>query len=710
METDLDQSRPGGELTSVDKKYMAIAFAIVLLAAGVYVAYTGLIVFMGDSFLLANRAKHVADQFNLNLNNRLAPLVYPPLYAVSLAFAYRFDSPDTIFRVTLAIHTLLTALQVFPLFLLLRSYGRLTAKPACGLTIALALAPASLPYTSIMLTEVLYSPLLLWLCYFLHRAWNRDERLMYPAVGFAMAACMLTRQAASTVLLALAASSVILLWYRRADAELRRGTARGLLVAGLCFFALQGGWVLLERLFVHYEGFAPQFKLEHVADVVTDAPKLDLHANWLANCFFYLLTAPLSLAGAFTFVLFARRPALLRSDPLAVFFLLSMLVSSAVISLVTEEFWGGKELTWNRYVMPYVVFSSLMAIRYRDRFNRSHLFLASLVLGMAVMNFRPSNLACHFTDALAGFGAQRLIRTPDVLLNLAYFAFTVLGGYLWLRGPRGRKIAFSLTAAVWVLTHFAAAKSYRNSGDFNISNYSGAGKQAYELAMQHPGSKVYYDPNFAAKDSFAGLRLLYYWPDLRIEELPARELGSQSLPQGARLLFFSADSFAGHEPVAFDRGGIKLYQFDETQLAAMRRGTEAPLAAVRFVNGPGFPVTEIGEKGGRKFPVRWLRPGSDFFIESELPEVQLLLRLATHGVPRTAILHLNGQQLPETYLVAGDFWGTPETEAAFRLRLKPGRNHVQVFSKEPAGKLSDGREIIFLMIGDARAVRLPAQK
>lgn len=67
---------------------LIVAFAGVFIAAWVYVSYTGLIVFMGDSFLLANRAKHVADQLNLNLNNQLAPLIYPPLYPIVMAIAY----------------------------------------------------------------------------------------------------------------------------------------------------------------------------------------------------------------------------------------------------------------------------------------------------------------------------------------------------------------------------------------------------------------------------------------------------------------------------------------------------------------------------------------------------------------------------------------------------------------------------------------------
>lgn len=694
----------------LEKKLLAGAFVFVLLATIAYVAFTGLIVFMGDSFLLANRAKHVADQFNLNLNNGMAPLIYPPLYPVVLAFAYRFDDPATIFRMTLAIHALLTALQVVPLFYLLRGYGRLEMRAAAGMAAALALAPASLPYSSIMLTEVLFCPLVLWLSFYVYRAWHEGEFNRYVGIGLVAAACAMTRSAAFTVLVALAGAGLMLLRHCRDNEEQSRLIKRGFGTAALAFVALYGGWSVVEMSLVRYEAFVPQFEISHVTEVVADGAKLDLHANWLANCFFYLLSAPLSLAGAFVLVYFVRRPRALRSDPLATFFLLTMLVSAVVIALVPKEYHGGKELTWNRYVMPYVVFASLIAIRYRDRFNRSYLFLATLVLAITVLSFRPANLACHFTDALAIFGGQRLFKSADVLLNLAYFAFTVAGGWLWLRGPRGRTAALALTASVWLLTHVTAAAVYRNGGDLNISNYSGAGKIAYEIAAKNPGTKVFYDPGFGSKDSFGSLRVLYYWPNLEIEKLAPKAIRSQSIPAGAKLLYFTVTSIPGHAPVAWDRGDIKLYQFDERQLAALRESRELPAAPARFVEGANFPATEIGEKEGLKFPVRWLRQGTEFFVESELEEVDLHLDLATFQAQRTVYLEVNGQPSKETYTVGGDFWTTPETEARFRIRLNPGRNQVRVLAKEPPSKLSDGREVTFLMIGDARATKPAAAK
>lgn len=696
-----DVSVANADSSSSDSRYLWAAVLFTLFLVSLYAAYTGLYVTMGDSFLLANRSKHVADQFNLNLNNGFAPLVYPPLYPVVLAFAYRFDDPAAIFRVTLGIHVLLTASQVFPLFLLLRHYALLAPRAAAVLAAALALAPASLPYTSIMLTEVLYGPFLLWLSYFVFRAFGLNERMKFIGVGVSMAACMMTRSAASTVLLALVMTAVYFLWKRRDSSDLRRGLA----FAVLAFIGVYGGWSLLERLFVQYEGFVPQFELSEVAGVVVEGKRLDLHANWFSNCFFYLLTAPLSLAGAFTFVLCLRRPRTLFADPVAVFFLLSTLVSAAVISLVTADYWGGKDLTWNRYVMPYVVFTSIIAIRYRASFNRSTLFLSSLVLGMAVLSFHPSNLACHFTDALAVFGTHRPFKIADVVVNLVYFAGTVAAGWFWLRNGSGRTVAAAITAVMWLSTHAVAAYAYHNSGDQNITQYNGIGATAYRIYTANPGSKIFYDRKFTSKDSFSALRLLYYWPDLMIQQLAAKELPEQTVAGNAKLLFLTTDVLTGHEPLGMERGEIKLYEFDAAKLAEMKSGASAPPAAIAFHHSANFPVAEVGEKDGKKYPVRWLRQDLEFSIESALPEVDLRLDVASPNGARTIQLMVDGVPTPEKYVVEGNFWSSPETEAVFRIKLKPGPNKIVVHSSVPPSKLSDGREVTFLLIGDPRATQ-----
>jgi len=229
---------------------LTAAFLAVFIAAFAYVRYTGLIVFMGDTFLLANRAKHFADEFNLHVSHGVSPIIYPPLYSLVLSIAYLFDDPADIFKVTLALHVLLTASQVVPLFLLLRQYCHLDAKPAAAMAAVLALSPSALPYTSIALTEVLYCPVILWLVVVLSQVWIAGDRVKYLAAGTVFAVAMLTRSAATAVVLAYALTGIVLLWLYRKEAEQSKFTKRGLaLSASLSPSSSAAGVCLSESSF-----------------------------------------------------------------------------------------------------------------------------------------------------------------------------------------------------------------------------------------------------------------------------------------------------------------------------------------------------------------------------------------------------------------------------------------------------------------------------
>jgi hypothetical protein len=642
-----------------NRKALTLALLSVFAVATAYVLFTGLTVFMGDSFLLANRAKHLAAEFNLHLSQSPAPIIYPPLYSIVLAIAYLFQDPGAIFNATLALHVLLTTSQVIPLFLLLSQYGRLAPRPAAGFAAVLALSPASLPYTSVALTEVLFCPIVLWLIYYLSRVWTAGDPLKYVSAGVCMALALLTRSAATSLLLAFVLTCLLLFRFRQDE----KSTKTGPILALVAFGAVYGAWYLFELFFIPYPNPNYIFSWSSVPGIFTDFNRLDLHASWLANCFFYFLHAPLSLAGPFSFILFLRRPALLRRDPVALYCLVAMFFSAAVPSLVLGDHWGGRDLTWNRYLMPFVVFSTLIAIRYREEFNRAMLFGAALVLAISFLAFRPSSLACHFTDALALASGPSRLPVSAALVNLAFFAIPVLTGLLWLRSGRGQRLALQLTAIFWISTHLASAIAYRNSGDLNISNYHGVAEKAYQIAKVK-NSQVFYDPDIDLKDFTAAETVLYYWPNLKIRALSPKDLGTISVPPGSSLLYFTTNPVPGLEPLGMDRGALRLYEIAGHVVQPGQTVPAAPtpkVTSLSIIAGPNMPGVELGDKDGRKVPVRWLGKGADFLIDAPpgVDEVTVQLTLGTFGQPRTAALLVNGEPAAPTYPVAGDFWSSP---------------------------------------------------
>lgn len=702
-------ARPFFALKQREHLLPIIAFGAALAATLLYVSYAGLIVYMGDSFLLANRAKHLADQFNLNLNNGLSPLIYPPLYPILIAFVYRFQDPHLIFRLILLVNALVTASQVFPLHLLLEEYSNLSRKNAVWLATAIALAPASLPYSTMVMTDVLYCPVVLWLSLFMNRAMQRRRAKDFLATGLTLAAAMLTRSAASVALVASGIALGAYFWQHRASWTefLKTGIAAG---AG-GFFALYGCWIVFERFFVKYEGFMPQFVVSSIPAIFLNAQRFDLHFSWFTNLLFYYLTAPLSLAGAFVFVLFAWRPAILRRDAMAVFFLTCMLIGAAVASFVTDDHWGGRELTWNRYVMPYVVFAVLMAIRYRS-FARPFIFSAcTAVMAVAVLSSRPAYLGCHFTDALALFGKVRPFQSSDAFTNLLYFALVFAGGWLWLhKSKTSQRIALMLTGCLWLATDVASARYYRNSGDLNITAYNGIAERAYQASRMFPGSQLYYDPEFTRSDPFPGLRVLFFWPNLDIRPLASYQFAQIDPPSNAHVLYFTTLKLDSATPVAEERGHMKLYDVTGSQLRQSRSQSQGTRLGLDIRDD--FPQAEIGERDHRRYQVRWLPRITEFegTLGGETVNATVSLELATNGPPRTAKLIVNGKPALETYRVEGNFWNTASTTARFRVTLNHGPNSFRLTSVEPAGRLSDGREVAFLMIGDVQVVSTESTK
>ena len=677
-----------------------VAFAGVLVAALLYVSYTGLIVHMGDSFLLANRAKHLADEFNLNLNNGLAPLIYPPLYPLFIAFAYRFQDPHTIFRSILFLNCLLTASQVFPLRLILVEYANVTQKNALWLATALALSPVTFPYTNMMMTDVLYCPVVVWLALLVSRAMDRGRAKDFLGSGIMLALAMMTRSAATVLLVAYGIALVAYAW--RAPSRIKKGA-----MAGFGLAAAYGPWLLFERFFVKYEGFLPQFRLSNVIGIFFNAQRFDLHASWFSNLLFYYLTAPLCLAGVFVCVLFIRRPSLLRRDVAAVFFVSTMLVGAAVAAFVTEDFWGGRDLTWNRYTMPYVIFVFILAIKYRKYFNRYFLFLCSVLLALTALSFRPSYLGYHSADALALFGWAKSLKLSDALMDLLCFAFTITPAWLWLRNSTlARRLAVIVTGFAWLGTHAAAAYYYRNSGDLNITEYKGLAQAAYQESHDHPGSQVYYDPEFTKEDSFSGLRVLFYWPNLDIHALKRYQFAQLEPPGNMHVLYFTTASFASIAPVGVERGNVKLYDLTGEQLRTWHTQSEGTPLWIDITGK--LPNVEIGERDHQRYAVRWLGQNTEFqgtLETGSVPDAVVVLELATNGPPRTAKLIVNGNAAEETYQVDGNFWSTSSTVARFHVPLKQGVNSFRLLSVQPAGKLSDGREAAFLMIGDVKILR-----
>ncbi len=696
-----DSGSPAPELS------VWLATAATFIAAAAFNLWIGLIVFMGDSYLLADRAKHLILAGNLNLNNELGSLVYPPLYPILISPAYLSASPSTSFQLILLIHSVMVACQVWPLFKLLTEYSKVPSRTAAWLAAAFALAPFTLPYAAMMLTEVAYIPLLLWMTYFFLR--NQEDGKIADAIrsGCFLGLMLLVRSAATTILVALIGAFLFSIWRARSDAALLRKRALGLAVSVFSFAAVYLIWKSYEALFVQYGARGSYFTSDEVRLIFAERTRFDHHFSWFTNTIFYFLTAPLSIAGCFFYSLLFRRPRKLLRDSLFPFAILALTVSAVTVVLIMTKGWGGRELTWNKYLAPYVFLILLCAARYRSWFTRAEFRSSALVLSLIFLAFKPSGLGCHFTDALVLFTSNtNPLLIPETIANVLFLVAILLPAWLWLgNSPRHRAAAIGLTGMLWVASLFGTASYYRNSGDLNISRYEGAAKQALALAQTTPNTKVFYDPAFAAKDMFGALRILFYWPAL-MSPLKADQLAAMTAQSPAPVIYFSTDDLSGVKHLAEDRGAVRFYSVTAGALGAPTPPTKLLPAAAGTSLKPIYSADVAGVESstwqGRPYSVRWLRQSTLFVIDNPgaplAASISMQLGVATshHSVQ----LEANGELAGEKPLITKVLWAHGPQDVAFSVNLKSGRNNFKLVSPDKPDVLPGGREVCCLQIGD----------
>jgi hypothetical protein len=683
-----------------------LASAATFVAALALNLWIGLVVFMGDSYLLADRAKHLILAGNLNVNNAVGSLIYPPLYPILISPAYLFHTPETSFRVILILHSLYVACQVWPLYKLLREYGNVPSPYAEWLACALSLAPFTLPYSCMMLTEVAYFPLILWMTYFYLRYQTQGNNADAIRAGVFLGLMMLVRTAASTVLVALTGASLLSIWQVRGEAQLLRARFTGFASSLLSFGAIIGVWKIVESQLVAYQVNGSYFTADDIRIIFAESKRFDHHFSWLTNTIFYYLTAPLSLAGCFFYSIAFRRPRTLLKDPLFPFAVLTLIVSAITVVLVMTQSWGGRELTWNKYLCPYVFFIVLVAIRYRSWFNRAQFRVSAIVLSLIFLAFKPSGLGCHFTDALVLFTSNtNLFKLPETVANAIFVALLFLPGWLWLENRR--VAAAALTGALWLASIGGATYVYKNAGDLNVSNYTGAAQKALASVQANPNTAVYYDPSFGSTDQFGAMRMLFYWPTFaaaaNVEDLPA--LAAKS-PQP--ILYLTAKQLPNGNLIGEDRGIVKIYSLNSATLGAAPAAppvalpAAAPGTTLKAVLAEDVAGAESAEWKARKYSIRWLRQSTSFTIEnpgtafSGVVRIQLGVATSFHTIQLTA----NGQTGPERPLIQKVFWAHGPDEAVFKVNMKPGRNTFTLTSIEKPDHLPDGRDVALLLIGD----------
>ena len=676
-----------------NNKYVFYSF--ILASVSLFALPIGLIVFMGDSYLYAERAKNIALHSNFNLDG--GSFIYPPLYSIILSFAYIFGNPEVSHKVILYINIFLYSLIFFPIRNILIQYCNIKDKYSNILSSILSLSPFMLTYVTMMLSEVLYFPVLLWLAFFLIQLYKTREVKYYALVGIFLGLALLVRTASNTLVITLVILTLIDLFF-----NFRQLRNYGILL--FSFTLVFGSWKLYESLFVIYKlGVGSYISLEILKTNFGSKIEIDHHFYWLVNCFKYYFTSPLSAATIIPFCIIVIRPKLFFKDQFIFFSFISSIGAAFSIVILTQSSWGGIHLTWNKYLAPYVIFFVFIALKYRYLLTKKFLKILAIASIFLFLSNAPYDLGCHFPDSLilfmenlAEWKVIPFVKTfytfhpPALIANLVFIfvIFLPLFAFVFLRDSLRRVIPVIFLSIIYFFAIFASFKYWRNGGDLQIKNYQeGIGKYLYQKYKGNKNILVYIDP-VLEKYFFQFHRIRFYVPF----KISISSISNIPLLHN-KDIFYITDKRISNE-LALSSEGPEFFLYNLKEFMNNN--------AIQYSFSSGFGGGEDFEDQGRKVKVRWLEHRSSLQVESIEPgkEIELKMKLLSYPAPRRLEIRINGERFVESEMIRNVLPKDPFQNVSFKIKLLKGKNILELITDSEPAQLSDGRKVTFLLLDD----------
>lgn len=536
-----------------------VGFIIVLLATTIYCFKTGLIVFMGDSYLLADRAKHLIYEGTLHSEQYI---IYPPLYPLLVSPAYIFLRPEVTHTIILSLNALMYASAFFPIRLLLKNYSGLKENGSTLVGVLLTVAPFSMPYTSMYLYDAFSYPVFLWFCVFMDSLLRKRSTKDFVLAGVFLALGVLVKDSLKNLIAGFVVISTIDIIQSKFNNSNSQVVFTKYTYTFLAFSIIYGAWFLIERLFIAY----PPVTYSNLT-WVAKLSEVDLRFSWLSNIFFYYLSAPLSAAGIFTMLCVIFRPRLLLEDLFILFSFLCGLGASLSVVILMPSSYGGADLTWNRYQALYVLLFILIALRYIHlldfKFFKSICALLMLFLLIGV----PAKLGCHFPDALVFFmKASNPLKLPSIILDVLYLLMMIIPITLLLNGKRWAKgAALAFLFLVYLAGDGAAYLYWSQPGGLHIESYRGICNIITERYLRDRGILVFYDPNPDNKAiSHLTIKRYHFYLPFFMKPKSLDNIRALAATSSSELFYLTDKSiYRGGEKIAEDPTGVKLYSFSK---------------------------------------------------------------------------------------------------------------------------------------------------
>jgi hypothetical protein len=661
-----------------------ILYFLLALVLGAYAGWVGPVAFVGDSFFLADPAKYLAGR-SLPGGATLF-FFYRPLVSLLWTPLYFIPDPRAILLAIQALNILLYAATIFPLRHILRGYVGLERRAATVLAAVLLLAPMTLIYAPMLLTEAIFIPIFVTLAAVIFVR-EKDPRWRWDILcGALIGLCYLTRHAGSIVPLAWCFAELSRCLRAWGSWPAFFTVLKKALVTGAAAGCLIVPWMVTEALLSSSREGAGNSLM---AELMSDHSKALM---WAVNLAEYLFWSPLGFVTLVGLLVILTSPRQTVRDPLACFVLAAAGLAILTTVLFQGSHWGGNTLTLNRYVAPYGLPLFTIALAYMRGCSGRYLVIAgALILGFFLLGY-PRTLEMHFPDYLAW---QKAVRASAGGLSLALCSgMGVLAAILLLCFWRARMGAAMVILGVSaVVLDVGAARYWRNVSQ-------GFSAPAFEAAAtmwdstRRDGAKVIADTQTFFDAGDRALMVRCFYPD-QLPELPLAEVLTASRSAPILDIVTNCQYSEGRQ---FGNG------------CAAWRISDRSSSGLDFL-ARAYPLTGDVEKiqpnfSGHRTPASLLQGKGELTIEcaGNVPK-SLALRLNVIS-PRIArnlrIGNRDGKSLVRIPIPAGgkkDGWH--EIEAP--LQLNPGENVVELIAEGQPVKF--GRRETRLLVASELSVR-----
>lgn len=502
----------------IDRNYLIIIGIFFILVTIKVVMSSGFY----SPFIIPDEVSYDKQAQHL-LEGHLDPI--NPGYPAILSLAYIMSSDKSvIYHIMLFISIIISASIIFPAYFFLKRY--------CSNTISIVGSVAVATLTSInafsftIMTESLFTPLLLFSVWFMINSYEKDDKKWQVLASLSVIYLYVTRSDGLAMILGFIAAFIYyIVVNHKKDSIVQLITKKTVLLA--TFIMALSAWLLISHMANPSIAYGSPYDASaisgHVTDTVKSGQNLILGIKLFADEFIYLYLCSYFILAIIIFYYIINYKKIPKNDPLTisnVYSLISLIM--LLLAFVAFRFYASDRegfVIIGRYVEPFIPLVLVLGIicinnikKLEDKYIYYFvvLFIVLLVISLFVMEIDLSIIQCfgHYANNFSIYYLEPLyqITFPEVFVSIYAMAFLVLiclslKNKRFINGLLTLVILSSLVPTLSLYSIDLDNSVFRKDNNIDV----------YLNTYTNTKSELYIDTNMSALEQKAGVNVYSFW-------------------------------------------------------------------------------------------------------------------------------------------------------------------------------------------------------